>query len=283
MKQIKLFFDKKGNSLFNTDLLKVFEKLDVHDCDLLYIHSSLSFGMPNPELKRLDILEQLFSLFSELNVPTLCMPVFTFSFCNGKIYDPLNSKSKMGAFNEFFRIQNGAIRSVDPLMSVALIGKDRKLVTDIGNESVGRHSNFDLLRQRKKVKFLFLGTKIGDCFTYMHYLEWLYKVDYRYNRIFKGVVVEDGKEIQKEYILFVRYNGVLPNNGSYIYEQKMYDTGIAKQEPFGDSTISIVEESVAADCYKSFLDNNPYFFVDIDSSFKNKDQTFILEKEMVAL
>jgi aminoglycoside 3-N-acetyltransferase len=283
MKTTKLFFDRNGQPITNTDILRVLENLHAHECELLYIHSSLSFGLPNTELKRPEILKCLFEIFLELRIPTICMPTFTFSFCNGNNFDPISSRSKMGALNEFFRVQQDVMRSTDPLMSVALLGKDTKLISEIGNESVGKDSNFDLIRQRKNAKFLFIGTKIGDCFTYMHYLEWLYKVDYRYNRSFKGIVSENGNEISKEYLLFVRYKGVSPNKGSYVYEQEMYNTGLAKQEMLGDSSISIVDEPLAADFYKSFLEKDPYYFVDVDSSFKEKDKTFVLEKEMVAL
>jgi aminoglycoside 3-N-acetyltransferase len=283
MKTIKLFFDRNGQPITNTDILRVLENFRVQESELLYIHSALSFGLPNTELKRHEILNCLLDILLELRIPTICMPTFTFSFCNGNTYDPLNSRSRMGALNEYFRVQPDVKRSADPLMSVALIGKDQKLISEIGTESVGKDSNFDLIRKRKNVKFLFIGTKIGDCFTYMHYLEWLYKVDYRYNRAFKGIVCENGKEIEKEYLLFVRYKGITPNKGSYLYEQEMYNTGLARQEMLGDSSISIVDEPLAADFYKSFLEKDPYYFVDVDPSFKEKDKTFVLEKEMVAL
>lgn len=283
MKEIKLFFDRQGKPITNIDFLNTLEQIKANDCDILYIHSALTFGIPNPELKRTEILEELYTVILKLNVSNILMPTYTFSFCNGKIYDPISSKSKMGALNEYFRVRDGIERSNDPLLSVAFKGKKMELINQIGVESIGKNSNFDLIRKQKNVKFLFLGTRIGDCFTYMHYLEWLYNVDYRYNRSFKGIVIENNKEIEKEYFLFVRYNGVTPNNGSYIYEQNMYDKGIAKRNLIGDNAISIVEESLAADYYKECLIMDPYFFVNINPDFKKKDKTFILDKEMVAL
>ncbi|MHC1704344.1 MAG: AAC(3) family N-acetyltransferase [Tenuifilaceae bacterium] len=283
METKKLFFDKQGNAITNIDILRSIELVSANDSDILFIHSSLSFGIPNLEVKRVNILEELFNILLKLNAPTICMPTFTFSFCNKKSYDPINSKTKMGALNEFFRLQEGVIRSNDPLLSVALMGKEKDLVSNIGHESIGNNSSYDLLRKKKNVKFLFLGTKIGDCFTYMHYLEWLYKVDYRYNKTFRGLVYQGTNTIEEEYKLFVRYNGVTPNNGSYIYEQDMYDKGLAKICKVGDSTISCVEETIASNYYKLLLEKNPYFFVNTDELFKNKDTTFTVNQEMVAL
>jgi len=283
MKTTALFQDKSGNVITNIDLLKALEKIKANDCEVLYIHSSLSFGLPNPEIERTELLGNIYNVIMELKVPTICMPTYTFSFCNSKAFDCANSKSKMGALNEFFRVQDEVIRSCDPLMSVALFGSDKDLVTKIGNESIGANSNFDLLHHRKNVKFLFLGTQLGECFTYMHYLEWLFKVDYRYNRTFRGIVIEDGIKTEKKYILFVRYNGVTPNNGSFIYEQRMKKVGDAQYCSIGDTTVTIVEESIALNHYKAILQENPYFFVNMDSSFGKKDKTFILDNEMVAL
>jgi len=76
-----------------------------------------------------------------LNVRTICMPTFTFSFCNGLAYNPETSISKMGILNEFFRKQKDVIRSNDPLLSVALNGVDKDLVERIGKSSIGANSN----------------------------------------------------------------------------------------------------------------------------------------------
>lgn len=280
---VDLFLTKDNKWLTNVDLLNQLKQLKADECEILYIHSALTFGTPNLKLKRQELLGEIYQVLLALNVPTICMPTFTFSFCNGKEYDPISSNSRMGVLNEFFRKQDDVIRSIDPLMSVALCGKDRDLVTGIGKASIGTDSTFDKLRHRDHVKFLFLGTKIGDCFTYMHYLEWLFNTGYRYDKIFGGKITDMGQTFEDSYSLFVRYHEVIPNKGSYSYEQMMYNNGDANITYFGDSTISIVEEKVASKAYKVCLEENPYYFVDIKNDELIKDKTFILEKEMIAL
>ena len=117
----------------------------------------------------------------------------------------------------------------------------------------------------------------------MHYLEWLYSVDYRYNRIFRGEVTVDGRTSAEEYALFVRYKSVIPNAASYLYEQRMYDKGTAFIAPCGDGTISIVDEKNASAEYRKCLDEDPYFFVDFENGVFVKDKTFKITQEMVAL
>lgn len=283
MKEIKLFSDINNHWVTNIELLNLLRSIGADDCKILYIHSSLSFGIPNSALKKKELLETLFETILELGVNTVCMPTFTFSFCNGNIYCPKTSVSRMGVLNEFFRKQEGVVRSNDPLMSVALYGEDKDLVEGIGHSSCGANSTFDKIRHRDGVKFLFLGPKIGDCLTYMHYLEWLYSVDYRYERTFRGQVMTNGELSVEEYDLFVRYRSVIPNIASYVYEQRMYDHKTAQIVNCGNSTISIVDELSASSEYKTCLDENPYFFVDFENQVFYKDKTFVLDKEMVAL
>lgn len=283
MNEINLFLTKNGQWVTNKSMLETLLSIGADKCDILYIHTALSFGQPNPQLKKSAMLGELLNVIKALGVKTVCMPTFTFSFCNGLDYNPATSASRMGVLNEFFRKQEGVIRSADPLMSVALMGEDKDLVTGVGHVSCGENSTFDKLRHRDNVKFLFLGPKIGDCLTYMHYMEWLYSVDYRYNRVFRGNVTIGDKTSVEEYALFVRYKSVIPNSASYNYEQKMYNNGTAFIASCGDGTISIVDEKNASAEYKKCLDENPYYFVDFENGVFVKDKTFKLDHEMVAM
>lgn len=283
MDEVNLFLAKNGQWVTNKSMFETLLSIGADNCDILYIHTALSFGQPNPQLKKSAMLGELLNVVKALGVKTICMPTFTFSFCNGFGYNPDTSVSRMGVLNEFFRKQEGVVRSADPLMSVALMGEDKDLALGIGHVSCGENSTFDKLRHRDNVKFLFLGPRIGDCLTYMHYLEWLYSVDYRYNRVFRGNVTIGDKTSVEEYALFVRYKSVIPNAASYVYEQKMYDNGTAFIAPCGDGTISIVDEKSASVEYKKCLDENPYYFVDFENGVFVKDKTFKLDHEMVAM
>src|SRR5215831_13301984 len=117
-----LFRQANGQWVSLRDLESALKSVSAHDCDVLYIHTGLSFGLPNPALKRTELLEAIYQTFRSLGVATLCLPTYTFSFCNGHDYDVTSSKSRMGALNEFIRQKPEAIRSVDPLMSSTLVG-----------------------------------------------------------------------------------------------------------------------------------------------------------------
>jgi aminoglycoside 3-N-acetyltransferase len=167
-------------------------------------------------------------------------------------------------------------------MSVAAFGEDLDLVQDLGIQSTGKDSNFDKLDSRSNVKFLFLGVHPGDCFTYMHYLEWKARVPYRYDREFTGEVVDNGVSSTVTKQLFVRYNGVTPNNASYTYGDLLLERGDLSKVNVGDSSLSAVSLESARDLYLSLLNDDPNYFITEPFNVANVSDTFSAHN-MVAL
>lgn len=282
VKTENLFKRADGQWVTTLDIAEALRAVGAHDCKVLYMHTGLSFGQPNAELSRTELLDAVYQAVRSLGVPTLCVPTFTFSFCNGEDYDVDQSKSRMGALNEFIRRRPEAARSVDPLMSVALVGEDHDLVENLGHESTGANSTFDKLSRRSGVKFLFLGVRLGDCFTYMHYLEWRAKAPYRYNRDFTGKITHQGRTYEDTYTLFVRYRDVKPGNGSYAYEQLLAEKGLLRAVPLGDNFIRCVSEPAARALYLELLQQTPNYFIERPFSPQDADKTFVAHN-MVAL
>lgn len=255
-----LFFSATG-SVTRQSLREALLKVGAADGETLFVHSSMALGEPNPKLKRSEILQIFVDELASLGVPNLVMPTFTFSFCNGEDFDVDTSRTKMGALNEFFRRLPDVKRSPDPLMSVALLGRDNDLVDGLGAESIGANSNYDRLYERKDVRFLFLGVDLGDCFTYMHHLEWRAKVPYRYDRTFRGAVFHRGKRFETYSTLFVRYQGVEPNSRSHDYGSILFKEKLLKKAIVGNSEISCVDLTSATTVYLELLEREPNFFI----------------------
>jgi aminoglycoside 3-N-acetyltransferase len=281
MKEIVLFNSKKGR-VTNTDFLKTLCSLEADKADVLYIHTALNFGVPG-DLRKKELLDSMYDALKETGVETIIFPTYTFSFCNGVGFNVQNSKTPMGLLNDFVRQKDEAHRSVDPLMSNVLIGKHTDFVTKIGKCSVGKNSTFDLLHHTDlTVKFLFLGPRIGDCFTFMHYIEERENVPYRYRRSFTGEITDGSSCYEDRYELFVRYGNVHPGSGSYIYENILLEKGIAKKKRIGDGAITILDEKPAYSCYVDLLKMSPSFY--ISEPFDETLKTTIFEvTNMVAL
>ncbi|NTV75757.1 MAG: hypothetical protein HGA66_16330, partial [Holophaga sp.] len=185
----------------------------------------------------------------DLGSGTLLVPTFTFSFCNGEDFDVRHSRSHMGALNEYVRRRPEARRSVDPLMSTALLGARPYLVTDVGRNSVGEGCTFDLLHRERDVQFLFLGVRPSKCFTFSHFVEERLQVPYRYPRPFTGRITDaSGRSYDDTYTLYVRHQDVVPaSNGAF--ESEAVARGLMPQVPCGDGFLSTMNEKAAYDLY----------------------------------
>lgn len=282
MQEKILFKSTNGQLITNVDILSLFTSLGADKCDVLYVHTALTFGIA--QLKKSELLEELFNVFISLGVNTLIFPTFTFSFPNGETFDVQNSKTPMGVLNEYFRKQEGVIRSVDPLMSVALLGDHNEFATTISKNSCGEGSTFDMLHKTDlRVKFLFFGTRIGDCFTFMHYIEDALKAPYRYPRPFTGNIINNGGSYTDTFHLCVRYSNVTPGTGSYIYENIMLERGIANQIQLGDNQITVVPEEAAYAIYQDLILSYPSFFISTPFDSQGNTTEFKLTSKMIAL
>ena len=280
--KLQVLFKTHNGTVTNDDFCRALDEVMPEPASIIYMHTALNFGFPNPELGRRGILESLFEVIASRGWRTLCVPTFTFSFCNNEPFDVELTPSSMGALNEYIRKLPQAVRSSDPMMSVALLGEHRDLVEKLGCESIGAESTFDRLRKKRDVKFLFLGPKLGHCCTYMHYLEWLAGVPYRYNRPFSGIIKDaDGERIE-HWELFVRYNNVIPNDGSYRLDDRLIKMGYQKRAAVGDSSISLVDREDVSIEYLALLAKDPNFFIVKPFDEENRDDTFVPHK-MVAL
>ena len=76
----------------------------------------------------------------------------------------------MGAFNEFIRKKEGRYRTLDPLLSLSVPDCLKGVFSAVGDHSLGEGSGLDLLHHMDGVKFLFFGARLGNCFTYVHYV-----------------------------------------------------------------------------------------------------------------
>ncbi len=279
MKDTVLFQGRE--QVTNSDLLRCLESVGAADCSVLFVHSEMSFGRPNPELGKSALLQGVLDTLLELKVPTIVVPTFTFSFCNGVSYNVQQSRSKMGVFNEYIRRLPEAVRSVDPLMSCAALGADKSVVSDLSHNSIGEGCTFDKLHAAKTARFLFLGVGAAKCMTYTHYVEERVHVPYRYDRPFSGTIVDGEREYQDTYNLYVRYNGVIPESTTK-FEDFLVREGLMKKVACGDNFVSSIAESVAYESIAGKIREDANYFLAAPAPLE-KDTTFLVNGEMVAL
>ena len=245
-KDLVLFIADDGEITY-ADIVNSLKEVGADKCKILLLHTGISFGLPSKGIGRKQLVKYLYDAVCELNVETLVMPTFTFSFSNFEEFNINNSRTRMGMLNEYVRKLPEAVRSNDPMMSFCVVGKNKELINVSGNKCLGTGSFFDNLHHAENVNIAFFGTNLEDCFTYQHYVEEQMRVPYRYDKAFKGIVIdENGVKKEKTYIMYVKYRDVIPFTPPE-FSKSMIEKGVLKKVKLGNAYVSCFSEE---DAYK---------------------------------
>jgi aminoglycoside 3-N-acetyltransferase len=248
-----LFYDSDNRLFSAEEIKKALLNVGASDCETLFIHSDVMFGRPAEGFKRREYLGTLYGLVSGLEIKNIIVPTFTYSFCNNEDYDVSGSKTSMGAFNEYVRKLDGRFRTDDPLLSVSVPMELKDKFEIVSNESLGVNSALDIIHGMDNVKFLFLGAEMAECFTYVHYVEKMMNVPYRFDMPFEGnVIYPDGTVKRRTQIIYTQCTGVkLPPKYDY-FEDFMFEKGYLKKVRVGDKYIGCLSET---DAYREISDS----------------------------
>ncbi len=265
-----LFYDSDNKLYTIADIKSALIETGVADCETLFIHSDIMFGRPAEGFKRKDYLQSLYDVIEEIGIRNLVVPTFTYSFCNNESYDILKSKTSMGAFNEFIRKMNNRYRTIDPLLSVSVPLELEYLFKDVSEHSLGENSAFDILHHMNDVKFLFFGAEMADCFTYVHYVEKMMEVPYRFDMTFEGeVILPDRTTVHRKQVIHTQCYGVkLPPKYDY-FEKEMEENGYLKKKWIGEKYVACISEKDAYREIKLHIEKNINYYLEVP--FKESD------------
>jgi aminopeptidase-like protein/aminoglycoside N3'-acetyltransferase len=166
--------------------------------DTLIVHSDVRDSLRVEGRTVADKLETISAgLRDAVADGTLILPTFTYSFCRGEAFDVEASPSTVGALTEWFRGRPGVRRTPDALFSVAVAGRvhpawEERLFALGDTDCFGPDSVFAYLRA-VNAKIAFYGVDFESC-TFVHHVEQLARVPYRYMKTFSGTVRAGGAE-----------------------------------------------------------------------------------------
>lgn len=270
----KILFWHLGKAITYGNFIDKLKELGADDCDVLFIHSDISFGKVDSEIKRAELKKLLVEIIKETGVKTIIFPTFTFSYCNNEDFDIQKSPTSMGMLPEYVRTLPEAKRTDDPIMSVAIIGDSEGFEHMDGDSSCGIGGIFHQLhKSKKKVKFLFFGVEEVKCFTFLHYVEEIKQVPYRYSKDFTGCVINNGIKEERTVEVFVRYKDViaiLPDD----FSEQLLQRGIMKKGHLGAGNISVICEDLAYNYISELIEDNPYVFCQLPEGELIKEFTY---------
>ena len=251
MSNIGLFRDSEGNVHTGRDVTEALKRVGAQDCALLFIHTDINFGAPVPGIKRREYLDALYQAILDAGVDTIAFPAFTYSFCNGEDYDVRNSRTSMGALIEHVRKKPEARRSLDPLLSTIAIGKQSDIFDgDLGHHSLGPESAFGRLHRMEDAKFLFFGADFSEYFTYIHYIEKILDVPYRFDKAFTGKITDyAGNTYPDTHYIHTQCGGVKLRNFMNL-RKDITAKGLLQETRLGDSEVTCVREK---DIYREVI------------------------------
>jgi aminoglycoside 3-N-acetyltransferase len=193
-----------SRSLFVGDLVEGARNVGLSEGDTVFIHSDIAawgkLAIPDRALLLRAHLEALREVVGTSG--TLIFPTFSYSFCNGEVFDVQETPSKVGILTEYFRRSPDVIRSRHPIFSVAAQGPLAAEMCHSGPDCFGDGSIFGALR-RHNAKLLFWGAPFHSC-TFIHHIEQIHGVSYRYCKTFSGTVRENGRDTVADATYFVR-------------------------------------------------------------------------------
>lgn len=199
--------------------------------------------------EKLDLNIFIDSLMNKIGESgTLLFPTFNWGFCNGETFDYNTTVSKTGALTNAALKREDFTRTQHPIYSFAVWGKDKEQLYNMNNKSsFGEDSPFAYL-YRNKAKMLTIDLCYQNSFTFVHYVEEMEKVDYRYIKDFTSKYIDKaGNESIRTYSMNVRD----------------LDKGVVtKINPIGEEM-----ESRGTSRHK-FINNVDFYVIDLNKSYE---------------
>ena len=199
------------NSYKKSEIMKAFQKTKIKKGDSVFLTTNLGMlGSPITKNKNLLLVSSrwIFDSLKEIigKKGNIFVPTYSYSFTKKKkIFNVNSTKSDIGYFPNFFLKQKNIIRSRDPMMSVSGFGPNAKdILLKISNNSYGNNCVFKRLLKLKKLKCCNIGLGY-NWIPFIHHLDWVNKVSFRFNKILLGYILDKKKKKKLKWIYFARY------------------------------------------------------------------------------
>lgn len=246
-----------------TDIIRALMKVGIAKNDDIFIYSNIGFFGRLRDAKDKESYYRIFkdAIFEVIGKDgTLVVPVFTYSFCWNKIFDKDRTPGVCGIFAEMVRLDPESLRSDDANFSIAAIGPNAEYYTKNSPEhSFGENSFWEKFLKNNG-KFCNFNFDSGS--TFIHYVEKLLKVKYRYDKKFNGKSIINGDEVEGAFYHFV-YDLSNPNNSPFFEKFDKYtkELGIAKIADLGKGQIVSISAKDTLEIIKKEIQKDPDFLI----------------------
>ena len=153
---------------------------------------------------RKDLLDTLSKfLIKNLYAKSIFIPTFNYNFLKTRLYNIEKDIGEVGLFSEFCSIKYAKYRTKVPVFNhvdIKKIHQPNKYKYSLSS-AFGKNSFYDWFTENGGF-ILFWGCDLSKKNTYIHHLEKLSEVSYRFDKIFKGEIITS---LNKEIVDFEYY------------------------------------------------------------------------------
>ena len=242
------------------ELQSLLVELGIEPGDRLFIHAFLpSLGIVEGGIAGVtEVIQRQLG-----DEGTLIVPTFSASFRRNEIYDIRESISFNGALSEYVRKLPAAVRSLDPLFSMAAIGKDaERFMERPGKACFGEGSIYQKLFQNY-VKFLGLGIHWDQGYSFFMHLERLAEVPFRAEQHYSGQTrLNDGSIINDEAIHFVRREDLEWKRARGPLCEQLLSDGMIREVEYAGCAHRLFEADVVEPVVLARLAEDPWCMTD---------------------
>lgn len=191
---------------FETFFRNLIEDANIPKNEILYIHARLkNISDHFPECSYEELTKVTLNTITDVCQPkTILIPTYTYSFTKTGVYDVIKTPSEVGRLSEETRsIYSPSKKTLNPVFNhIDTAGFFENITLD-ETTAFGPGSLFEKLHTNGHIIVnLDVPKLIG---TYLHYLEYAEKVPYRFDKIFKGTLIDMNRNsTQINYSYYVR-------------------------------------------------------------------------------
>lgn len=192
---------------------------------------------------------------------TLLVPAFNFtSWSNEHYFDILETPSQMGVVTEIARGMESSKRTEHPFYSFSVFGKAQaQYLACAAASAMGENSVFELFYKRNGT-IVSIGLDYNDSFTLIHQVETMNGVDYRRNKDFGGIYVDENRNVElRKYAMFVRANFKVQTKVNPALEY-LFNRKVVKETFLGDASVKYCQAQPFYDELVPVVKSNPEYF-----------------------
>lgn len=227
--------------IHQTDIADAFRHCGIGRGDVLMLHSDAMVLAQLPPMCAEERYNTFFSALDGVLGPegTLVLPTFTYSFAKSQAFSVEETPSSVGALTEHFRRMPGVLRSRDPIFSMAARGRLAEVFASVPIEDCfGRRSAFGLLHDND-ASIACLGCKFE--FTFIHYVEQMTGVNYRYFKTFNGILEDKTGRRTAEVRYYVRDLGRRTECSFIRLRARLEERGLLKVRQLGRASLAALK------------------------------------------